>query len=484
LIDVLRRTDEHGLRPADYILPLTASEIDAMSMGYASPAVQQRCEAALTWAASRFVHDLHRGRIDPRLAGFDLPPARMQFEAGVQVRRLASSTDLAATIASIEPTPQPYKRLKGALAQYRALARQPALAELPELPARSIARGDEYRGAAQLRRLLAALGDLPSAAVTHDPTDRRIDAPLADAVSNFQRRHGLTADGVIGPRTFLALTTPLSQRVRQIELSMERWRWLNALGRPDIVVNIPQFMLFALPNQDDPGAEVLEMRVIVGQSHARARTPIFTSEITEVVFQPYWDVPAGILHRELLPRIRRNPAYLDRFHFEIVRGPTDDAAVQAPTPDAIKGLADGRFRLRQRPGSDNALGPVKFVMRNEYNVYLHATPDTELFERAQRTFSHGCIRVSDPAALARYVLRAASEPWDDATIELALCGSETLRVALSKPVQVIVFYSTAVATSSGGLLFFPDVYGHDRELQDLLEAHQAIIDGSELELTQ
>jgi murein L,D-transpeptidase YcbB/YkuD len=253
---------------------------------------------------------------------------------------------------------------------------------------------------------------------------------------------------------------------------MERWRWLSATTRPNIVVNIPQFMLIALPREQDAAEEPLEMRAIVGQTYPHTRTPVFTTAITQVVFQPYWDVPSGILHREILPHLRANASFLDRHQMEIVQGQGDDARVIATSPDAIERLAVGKLRLRQRPGPMNALGPVKFVMPNPFNVYLHATPERALFERSQRTFSHGCIRVSEPAALAEYVLRDAPGDWNTQAIDAAMCGKETLRIRLRQPVRVVVFYSTAMATQSEGVLFFEDVYGHDRKLQELLDARR------------
>jgi murein L,D-transpeptidase YcbB/YkuD len=338
---------------------------------------------------------------------------------------------------------------------------------------RSIGAGSEYSGAPQLRRLLKALGDLPVADASADDESPSLDAPLIAAIRRFQSRHGLDDDGVIGARTFAALSTPLRQRVGQIELSMERWRWLSTTTRPNIVVNIPQFMLTALARQQDAADAPLEMRAIVGQTYPHTRTPVFTTAITQVVFQPYWDVPSGILHREILPRIRRNASFLDRYEMEIVQGAGDDARVIATSPGAIERLAAGELRLRQRPGSLNALGPVKFVMPNPFNVYLHATPERALFERSQRTFSHGCIRVSEPAALAAYVLRDAPGDWNEQAIDAAMCGTETLRIRLLEPIRVVVFYSTAVATQSQGVLFFEDVYGHDRKLQELLDARRS-----------
>jgi murein L,D-transpeptidase YcbB/YkuD len=458
VMDVLRNADAYGLRPADYPLPSApASDLSA----------RQQFDRALSQTVSRFISDLHYGRIDPRSAGFHLPAAGHDLNLAIALRNVATSTDVESTLATFEPAPPPYARLKAALTKYRSLARQPTLTRLPPLPRRSLQQGDEYVGAPALRRLLAAVGDLQPADV--DPqTSPIIDATLVAAIRKFQERHGLDVDGAIGRATFAALTTPLESRVQQIALAMERWRWLAALDRPNIAVNIPQSTLLVLPNAADKGVAPIEMRVVVGQTYPHTRTPIFASSITQVVFQPYWDVPAGILRRELLSPLRRNPAYLTRHDLEIVDGQGDDAQVVVPTPAAIDALAAGTLRLRQRPGATNALGPIKFVMRNPFNVYLHATPERELFARSRRTFSHGCIRVSEPATLAAYVLKHASGDWNAEAIASALQGNETLRVTLTEPVNVVVFYSTAVASAAGTVLFFDDIYGHDGALQALL----------------
>lgn len=473
VLDAMRDADAFGLEPADYELNLPASEIAAILANHADERARRRFAALLSQTAARFVKDLHSGRIDPHSAGFHLPPApAAAFDVGQALRELATSADVTRTLAAFEPRPVPYQRLKAALAKYRALPRDIASMQFPPLPARSIGAGSEYSGAQQLRRLLEALGDLPVPDPPADDQSLRLDAALVAAVRQFQRRHGIEDDGVIGARTFAALSTPVKRRIEQIDLSMERWRWLSATGRPNIVVNIPQFMLIALPREQDAANEPLEMRAIVGQTYPHTRTPVFTTAITQVVFQPYWDVPSSILHREILPHVRANASFLEHYQMEIVQGKGDDARVITTSADAIERLAAGELRLRQRPGALNALGPVKFVMPNPFSVYLHATPERALFERSQRTFSHGCIRVSEPAALAAYVLRDAVGDWNAQAIDAAMCGKETLRIRLQNPVRVVVFYSTAVATQSEGVLFFEDVYGHDRKLQELLDARR------------
>jgi L,D-transpeptidase YcbB len=459
MLQAMQSADTFGLDPADYELTVPAAD-------------ERSFDVALSETVARFIKDLHSGRIDPRSVGFHLPAAATaDLDVARSVRELARSADVTAALDAIEPRPLPYRRLKSALSTYRALARDVGSLRLPPLPERSVSEGSEYAGAPQLRRLLRTLGDLPTADSPADDRSTKVDATLVAGTRSFQRRHGLDVDGIIGARTFAALTTPLAQRVEQIELSMERWRWLSATGRPNIVVNIPQFVLVALPREPGAMDEPLEMRAIVGQTYPHTRTPVFTTAITQVVFQPYWDVPSSILQRELLPHIRSNAALLDKYRMEIVQGEGDDARVIPASPSAIERLAKGELRLRQRPGPLNALGPVKFVMRNPFSVYLHATPERALFERSQRTFSHGCIRVSEPAALAAYVLRDAPGDWSPEAIDAAMCGTQMLRIQLLKPVRVIVFYSTAMATRSQGVLFFEDVYGHDRKLQDLLDAH-------------
>lgn len=472
VLDAMREADAFGLEPADYELNLPTSEIATILADHADERTRRRFDTMVSQTVARFVTDLHSGRIDPRSAGFHLSPATTtDFDVARAVHELATSSHAATTLDALEPRPVPYRRLKAALAKYRALSRDVAI-QLPPLPAHSIGAGNEYSGAPQLRRLLKALGDFNPPDKSAEDQSLSMDALVVAAVQHFQRRHGLDDDGVIGARTFAALSTPFGRRVEQIELSMERWRWLSATGRPNVVVNIPQFMLIALPREQDAVDEPLEMRAIVGQTYPHTRTPVFTTAITQVVFQPYWDVPSGILHREILPHLRANASFLDRYQMEIVQGEGDDARVVSTSPDAIERLAAGKLRLRQRPGPLNALGPVKFVMPNPFSVYLHATPERALFDRAQRTFSHGCIRVSEPAALAAYVLRDAPGDWNAQAIDAAMCGTETLRIQLLKPVRVVVFYSTAVATQSEGVLFFEDVYGHDRKLQELLDARR------------
>ncbi len=261
---------------------------------------------------------------------------------------------------------------------------------------------------------------------------------------------------------------PLPRRIMQIELSLERMRWLPAFDAPPIIVNIPQFELFAFQFITDRAAAIARMRVIVGKAYPATQTPIFIGQMKYVVFRPYWNVPRSIVAHELMAKIEANPGYVDRNGFEIVDGQSDRAHVVAATRDNIGALQAGRLRLRQRPGGTNALGLVKFLFPNTHDVYLHSTPSPGLFAKSSRAFSHGCIRVADPVGLAAYVLRNAPGEWTPDKIRAAMSGDTTQSVTLPTSIPVIIFYSTVLATEAGDVLFFDDVYGHDRKLEALL----------------
>ncbi len=458
----LQHATTYGLEPDDYAASGLARSSDALAGADATLAAH--FDVQLSAAALHFMSDLHYGRVDPAAAGFNLLAGHAPLDLAAALERLARAGDVPAALAAVEPPFYHYHLLKVALERYLALAADPALTELPPPPA-GLRSGGEYAGAAALRRLLAALGDLPPGAAGADASPAVFDATLAGALASFQQRHGLSADGVPGKATFAALTTPLTQRVRQIVLTLERWRWLPPFATPPIIVNIPQFRLFAFRTTEDRVADILQMDVIVGRTFQGMQTPVFESDMRYLIFRPYWDVPANITRREYLPKIRANPEYLAAQRLEIVSGQTDSSPVVPPTPENIAALAAGGLRLRQQPGEDNALGLVKFMFPNSYNVYLHSTPAHQLFKESRRAFSHGCIRVSDPVALAELVLRESGEGWDREKIVAAMNGPAPLRVNLPRPINVLILYGTALATEAGPTLFFDDIYGYDRRLE-------------------
>ncbi|MDQ2639626.1 MAG: L,D-transpeptidase family protein [Pseudomonadota bacterium] len=366
----------------------------------------------------------------------------------------------AAAAPGTSPQSMPhYVLLENALPRYRELAARPALTQLPPLPRRSLKEGESWDGLPALRTLLTALGDLPQA---HDgqPPAAALEAALVEALQRFQERHGLEADGVLGPATWRALTTPLSQRVRQIERTLARWRELppNPHSRA-IFVNIPRFRLYATSGMAGSEADMLRIDVVVGRTLRDLRTPTFTADMTHLIFRPYWEVPRSIALGEILPAARKDAAYLARNKYELVDGA---GRIVAATPEALAQLEAGTLRVRQQPGPDNALGSVKFMLPNAYNVYLHDSPARTLFTRTRRAFSHGCIRVADPAALAQFVLREDAS-WTPARIAAAMQGEEPVQVNLAEPIRVYIVYGTAIAREDGSVLFLEDLYGLERD---------------------
>ena len=467
LLRELQNAANYGLEPVDYEPDLLARKLAELQSDPAATAASWAdWDVALSTVALRFVRHLHYGRIDPHLAGFDLDQPRAALDLPSTLAQLAGADNPAVNLAAVEPRFHHYQLLKAALAKYRRLAADPDLSTLPDFVGKSVRPGAPYAGAADLRRRLALLGDLPDKGAAAD--DAVLDDALVEGLKNFQQRHGLQADGVLGITTLQALNTPLAFRVRQIELTLERWRWLPDLAPPWIAVNIPQFRLFAFTSDSDVELGMLNMEVVVGQAFPEKRTPVFLGKVQYVVFRPYWNVPSSITHREILPKILRNPGYLKHSHLELVQGPSDGSPVVPATAQNIALLDSGKVRLRQLPGPDNALGDIKFIFPNRYDVYLHSTPAQELFARAKRAFSHGCIRVSDPQGLAAFVLRNAPGEWTADNITAAMNGAPNQRVTLSQPVQVMILYGTAVATESGRTYFFDDIYGHDRNLEHLL----------------
>ncbi|HEX6053570.1 MAG TPA: L,D-transpeptidase family protein [Gemmatimonadaceae bacterium] len=469
---MLASSDTRGLAPADYgvdsIAVLARFTVEA-------PTDVARFDVALSHAVVRLLADLHLGRVDPQSLRFDLPESHDGLDFAAFVTAVATANDVSAAVAAVEPPYAGYATLKQVLATYRGLAADTTL-HVPARVGQTIRPGDGYADAPALRRLLTALGDLDggltseSLPVPNDSVVPTYDSILAAAVVRFQRRHGLEPDAIIGAETMAQLALPLARRVRQIELTLERWRWLpDRAPARYAVVNIPAFRLYAFEN--DPAAQrpLFAMKAIVGEASGRHGTPVFVGTMREVVFQPYWDVPPSIARNELVPLIRRRPSYFHTEGFEIVRvgDGGDDARVHPPTAANLRRVLDGELRLRQRPGPSNALGPVKFVFPNRYNVFLHGTPARELFARSRRDFSHGCIRIEEPETLAELVLRDQGS-WDPETIDAAMSGPRTQHVPVERPVVVYVFYATVSVDDTGSVRFYPDLYGHDVALERAL----------------
>ena len=453
-----------GLVADDYQAAALAAAFHEAARNGAGPEVAARLDLALTAALERYLRDLNQGRLSPETLTyrFKAPPVPA-FDAHAVLLQARLTNDLSRSLAAAQPQTPMYEAIRSALAAYRALADHPAWrVELPPLPARSLKPGQAYDGLAPLVARLVALGDLTTTLPLSGPL---YDGPVVEGVRRFQSRHGLEPDGVIGPATMAQLNVTPAQRVGQMALTLERLRWTPLThGSRMIVVNVPEFILRAY---EMIGAEVdlqLEMRVVVGRA-LDTRTPIFLEDMRFIEFSPYWNVPPSIARGETLPRLRRDPAYFDQQGFEFVT--RDGTVVTTLTDEAIAAVQRGDWRIRQRPGPRNALGDIKFILPNDQNIFLHHTPAPQLFSRVRRDFSHGCIRIESPVALAQFVLRDQPH-WTAQRIEEAMTAGTSRTVRLPQPVPVLIAYSTVVVKDGGKVHFFPDIYQQDARLEQAL----------------
>ena len=465
MILLLQNAASKGLNPDDY----DASRWDARltrlqpSVPKASDTDLAHIDLALTVSAMRYISALHVGRVNPQHFKFGLVvgPNRLDLAELLRTQVLPAS-DIAAVVAKVEPPYDGYRRAEDALLTYSKMA-SAADAPLIPVPQKGVRPGNPFASMPQLVARLRQLGDLPSSSEV--PANSSVyDRAVVGAVKHFQGRHGLDADGVLGKGTVTELNVPLKTRVQQLQLTLERYRWIPPdFPEPPIIVNIPEFRLRTMRRQP---ANYLTMKVVVGRA-MRTQTPVFANEMRYVIFRPYWLVPPSIQRAELVPKTRRDPDYLADHGFEVVDGSGNVVPSSPPTDEVISGLRSGALSIRQLPGPKNALGLVKFIFPNQYNVYMHGTPEQELFARSRRDFSHGCIRVEDPVALAAWVLRDKPE-WTVDRIRATMNGDTTVQVNLNKPVPVLILYSTAVVEPDGEVRFFDDIYGYDASLARVL----------------
>jgi murein L,D-transpeptidase YcbB/YkuD len=466
-LTILGDAASEGLRPEDY----HTARLDTMAAALErtpSPEAGEigRFDATLTAAVLRFAADLHGGRVDPRQVDFEMSLPDELHNLPSLMAVAISDHRVGEALAALRPPLVQYQRLREALVRYRALM-DSSVTEVPAVAA-SVKPGAQWPGLPALHRRLVLVGDLPGSVAV--PGDSVVyEGALLEGVKRFQDRHGLEPDGVIGKGTITALNVPFARRVRQIELGLERLRWMPDLHNSRfIVVNIPTFQLWAWDSLTADGTPSLSMNVVVGAS-LKSMTPVMQEELAYLVFRPYWNVPRSITVGEILPKVRRDPGYLTLHNMELVAGGGDDASPLAATPANIERLAKGQLRVRQRPGPKNSLGLVKFIFPNDQAIYLHDTPATALFSRARRDFSHGCVRVERPADLAAWVLRERPEWTRDRIVE-AMQRGKSQRVSLPRQIPVFLFYTTAISSPDGTVRFAEDIYGRDARLLKALEA--------------
>lgn len=448
LLDGVRGSTSHGLDPADYHLQAISSRLAAGDWESADPVARGELELLLTDSLARLAFTLHFGKLDPE----QLDPVwnlSREWSGADPVGLFEQTLRSGRILEFLEAAPPQYPfyaRLRDALARYRAIEAAGGWPTLGE--GETLKPGVSDPRLPLLRRRLEIEGDLAPAQAA-DPN--LYDADVEAAVRRFQERTGLDPDGVLGKRTTSELNLPVSRRIEQLRASLERARWVFRDVEEDLlVVDIAGFKLHLFRD----GEEIWVTRVQVGRPYTS--TPVFKAAMTHLVLNPTWTVPPGILNKEILPAVRRDPSYLGAHNMSVVR--SDGSVVDPSTVDW-----SGRFpySIRQEPGPKNSLGRVKFMFPNEYFVYLHDTPSKQLFDRADRAFSHGCIRVEDPLRLAELVL-AGSQGWDRAAIDRTVESKQTTTVFLKEHLTVMLLYWTAEVTRHGTVLFSEDIYDRDR----------------------
>jgi murein L,D-transpeptidase YcbB/YkuD len=452
VVERLLKADEDGLYATDYDAPSIASLIEDDSH-----AGRADLEFKLSRAYLRYGADISAGRVDPARVDEELyihPKAVPQAE----LLGAVDGADFAGHLDGLAPQSDNYKRLKSALADYRRLEEAGGWGTVPE--GETLKPGMTGPAIVALRKRLAASGDLAADAVSSPHYDDVLEA----AVRRFQYRHGLTVDGAVGKNSRTALNVPVAARIEQMLLNMERRRWMpDDLGHTYVFVNMADFVLKVVAGPKT----ILDTRVVIGKPYHR--TPVFSDKMRYIVVNPYWTVPPSIARKEILPKLRKNANYLNEKNMKLFSGWNASAKVLDPLSIDWQATKPRGFtyKIRQEPGEGNALGDIKFMFPNRFNVYLHDTQSRNLFSRTVRSFSHGCIRVQYPDKLAAMLLRD-QEDWSLAKISEVIESRQRTVINLKMPIPVHLTYLTAWVNKDGSVHFRRDIYGRDERLMKVI----------------
>lgn len=467
LLNAIRHADREGLRPGDYHLEkieAILSELHQTPKLWEQPHPRQLVDLDLLLTDAFLIYGSHllAGRINPEQIDPQWFANRREADLAQLLEDALSSNQIEEALAALLPAYAGYTRLRDTLAIYRKFAETGGW---PTVPSGSkLRQGDRSERIPLLRQRLAAEGFLTNVGADDQTL---FDNDVEQALKKFQMQNGLETDGILGTQTLQALNISADQRVRQIVVNMERWRWLpQNLGDRYILVNIASFNLDVL-EQETP---VLNMRVVAGKSYRK--TPVFSDKITYLVINPYWGVPDTIAKKDILPKQKKDPNFLMNQKIRVFEG--WGANTREIDPSIIDWnnvtAANLTYRFKQDPGPQNALGRIKFMFPNQFDVYLHDTPSKELFAKARRDFSSGCIRIEKPVELAEYLLRKHPD-WPSEKIRSTLSGSDftTQTVKLPEPVNIHILYWTVWVGKDDRIHFGPDIYDRDTALDAAMQ---------------
>ena len=467
LLNVIRHADQEGLRPGDYHLEkieAILSDLQQTPGFWNKPNLRLLVDLDLLLTDAFLIYGSHllAGRINPLKIDPQWSANRRESDLAQLLEDALRQNRIEDALSGLLPAYTGYKRLRDTLAIYRKFVETGGWQTVP--PGSKLQQGDRSERIPLLRQRLAAEG-LLAGVHADDPTV--FDNGLEQALKIFQMKNGLESDGILGTQTLQQLNISADRRIRQIAVNMERWRWLpQELGDRYILVNIASFNLDVV-EQD---ASVLNMRVVAGKSYRK--TPVFSDRITYLVINPYWGVPDTIAKKDILPKIQKDPDFLMNQKIRVFEGwgaGTREIDSRMIDWGSVTGV-NLPYRFKQDPGPQNALGRIKFMFPNQVDVYLHDTPSKELFARARRDFSSGCIRIEKPLELAEYLLRNHPD-WPLEKIRSVLSGADfsTQTVKLFEPVNIHILYWTVWVGNDGHIHFGPDIYDRDTALDAALQ---------------
>lgn len=484
LLESLEKATEDGLQPTDYHVEKLKKLKTNLKQAYKEQGITYatflvQLDILFTDAALHYAKHLYWGKINPVDLSISWDVERIPVNWSVLLYEAVKNQKVTAFFDQMRPKQVTYEKLKRSLAYYRSLEQ---LGTWPTVPT-----GDKLEVGVDNDRV-KVLRDRLNFEVSIPELDNAIktdtlllppkesndslefeqkvvidtffsptvfDTTLRKAVIEFQFKNGLATDGIVGNNTIKHLNVSLAERVEQILVNLERWRWLpNDLGEQYLLVNIPAYQLFVYENSNDL---MFQKKVMVGKTYHR--TPVFSEQMQYLDLNPYWTVPYSIASKEILPKLKRNASYLDRNNMALFSG---NRKINPYSVDwANVSRSTFRYTIRQNPSAKNALGIVKFMFPNQYNIYLHDTPSKSLFVKTKRAYSHGCIRLEKPLELAEYLLKD-NPKWTPNKIKKSIEKGKNKRVHLTKPLPIYILYFTTWVDKEDNLRFQPDVYSRDK----------------------
>ena len=461
-IEALEGSYDDGLLPVDYHVDVLKSIVqkieDSSDQGGVDHEWVAKFDLLMTDAILLYAYHLLDGKIDPHSLDVQWNFGYQELPGG-DGKRLAEAINnhtLLKELHGLRPEIPSYGNLMRELAEYRIIAENGGWGTITA--GAKIDPGESDPRILQIRRRLEVTGDLSN---LNNMNSEEYDPSLEKDVRYFQERHGLEVDGVIGKASFAAMNVPVEKKINQIRVNLERFRWVtHNLSEEYIIVNIARFRAYVVKNSE----RVFDTNVQVGTD--LNKTPVFKSRLQYIEFNPTWTVPRSITIKEMLPKINKDHSYLSDRNMVLLDGSGKIVPMTSVDFDALS-ANNFPYTIRQEPGPGNALGQVKFIFPNKYAVYLHDTPSKYLFNKAQRSFSHGCIRTQNPLGLAWVLLEGSS--WDKQKIRETLDSKVTTRALFEESLDVLLLYWTAGLFQQKSVFFYPDIYERDAPILEKLD---------------